>query len=49
LKPPRVEVLIAHRPDTWKVMLFEEPSDDIDLEIIPQEIYGLKVIMLDMD
>ena len=29
-------------------MMFEEPSDDIEMRLVPMEIRGIKVIMLDM-
>ena len=30
-------------------MLLEEPSDDIELIMVPTEIRGVKVIMMDLD
>jgi hypothetical protein len=35
LKPPRVEVMVSHRPDQWTVMLFDDPQDDIELILVP--------------
>jgi len=49
MKPPRVEIQVLTVAGRWKVMVNEEPSDDIDLELVPWEIRGFKVIMMDMD
>ena len=48
LKPPKAEILLLTKSFKWKVMMFEEPTDDIEMHLVPMEIMGLKVIMLDM-
>ena len=30
-------------------MLIEEPNDDIELNIVPVELRGFKILMMDMD
>ena len=49
LKPPRAELEILTKLGNWKTMLIEEPQDDIDFIMVPTEIRGIKIIMLDMD
>jgi hypothetical protein len=51
LKPPKVEIrfMYANYGYRWKTILLEEPSDDIDLEIVPEEIMGLDINMLDLN
>ena len=33
----------------WKTLITEEPEDDIDLEIAPEQILGVKILMLDLN
>jgi hypothetical protein len=49
LKPPRLEIMILNKSGRWKVMLNEEPEEDIEMVLIPMEIRGVKIILLDMD
>jgi hypothetical protein len=49
LKPPRAEILILTKSNRWKVMLNEEPQDDITMNMTPTEIRGVKIILLDLD
>ena len=49
LKPPRVEILILNKSNRWKVILNEEPQDDITMNMTPTEIRGVKILLLDLD
>jgi len=49
LKPPKAEILILTKSNRWKVMLLEEPQDDITMNMTPTEIRGVKIILLNLD
>lgn len=49
LKPPRFEVMVKTPYGRWKVMLNEEPQDDIEMVLGPVEVLGIKVIIMDLD
>ena len=41
--------MILTKSNRWKVMINEEPADDIDMNMTPTEIRGVKVLMMDLD
>lgn len=49
LKPPKFEIMLLTKHGVWKVMLTEEPKDDIEMMVSPLEIQGVKIILLDLD
>lgn len=49
LKPPRVEIQLFTSWGKWKQMLNEAPEDDVEMIMVPEEIRGFKVLMMDMN
>lgn len=34
---------------TWKIFLNETPKDDIEMVLVPMDIRGIKILILDLD
>jgi hypothetical protein len=47
--PPTVEISLHSIIDGWRIMLKEKPEEHIDLNFIPIEIIGVKILMMDLD
>jgi hypothetical protein len=48
-KPPRIEILVHSKLGMWKTMLNEEPTGDIELDMVPFPALGVKILMYDLD
>ena len=49
LNPPKYELQIMGQDQKWVTQKFEVPSDDVELELSPQELLGVKILMLNLD
>jgi len=49
LKPPKYELQIMGQDQKWVTQKFEAPSDDVELELSPQELLGVKILLLNLD
>lgn len=49
LRPPKYELMILSASNKWQTETFAVPEDDVELLISPQQILGVKVLMLNLD
>lgn len=49
MPPPTVEIMIHSVINGWVSVLVDKTKTDIDLTVTPQEAYGIRIEMMDMD